>query len=211
MGCPCVKLDPGAASGRSDKRGLTAVPDNAPPTAADKRPDISMVRQPVTPPRCCDTTVLLMLLVLGCEGPVGPDGTTGPQGSQGIAGQDGSDGATGPQGPTGPAGQDGSDGATGPQGPTGPAGQDGETGPQDQKGPAHRDPEGPQGEPLVWAEVLDENTGSKKPPTYSEYEYTSLSDGKQVLPSSFCTGFATYYTEAIWTNAHCVDAIGEIY
>ena len=130
-------------------------------------------------------TVLLMLLVLGCEGPVGPDGTTGPQGPQGIAGQDGSDGATGPQGPTGPAGQDGE---TGPQGPEGS--------------------KGPQGEPLVWADVLEEHRVEEA--TYVlGVSYTSPRDGDRYF-RNFCSGFAAYYTSTIWTNAHCVDAIGEI-
>ena len=132
--------------------------------------------------------IVLTLVALGCEGPVGPDGATGPQGPQGIAGQDGSDGATGPQGPTGPAGQDGE---TGPQGPQGPEGS-----------------EGPQGEPLVWADVLEEHRVEEA--TYVlGFSYTSPRDGNRYF-QNFCSGFAAYYTSTIWTNAHCVDGIGEI-
>ena len=150
--------------------------------------------------------IVLTLVALGCEGPLGPDGPTGPQGPQGGAGQDGSDGATGPQGPQGGAGQDGSDGATGPQGPQGGAGQDGSDGATGPQGP--QGPEGPQGEPLVWADVLEEHRVEEA--TYVlGYSYTSPRDGDRYF-GNFCSGFAAYYTSMIWTNAHCVDGIGEI-
>lgn len=52
--------------------------------------------------------LLLVPLIVACEGPTGP---AGQQGAQGVAGPTG---LTGPQGPAGPAGP------TGPQGPAGP-------------------------------------------------------------------------------------------
>lgn len=125
---------------------------------------------------------VLCLLVIACEGPVGPQGPIGPQGPVGP------EGATGPQGPEGPAGQQGV------------AGQEGATGPQG--------PQGPQGELLDWGDVLTEH--SIEAATYVlGFFYTRPRDGERRF-GSFCTGFAAYYTSAIWTNAHCVDAMSEI-
>ena len=116
----------------------------------------------------------------------------------GCEGPVGPDGATGAQGPQGIHGVKGDQGDTGPQGPQGDQGPSGTEGPV-----------GPQGEALVWADVLDENRIEEA--TYVlVYEYTRPSDGKRYF-GSFCTGFATYYMEAIWTNAHCVDGAHEIY
>ena len=116
----------------------------------------------------------------------------------GCEGPVGPDGATGAQGPQGIHGVKGDQGDTGPQGPQGDQGDQGPEGPV-----------GPQGEALVWADVLDENRIEEA--TYVlVYEYTRPSDGKRYF-GSFCTGFATYYMEATWTNAHCVDGAHEIY
>ncbi len=57
------------------------------------------------------------LIVLACEGKVGPTGPAGPAGSAGPAG---------PAGIQGPSGTDGSTGPAGPQGPQGPQGPPGE-------------------------------------------------------------------------------------
>jgi Collagen triple helix repeat (20 copies) len=54
--------------------------------------------------------VLLLAVLIACEGPMGPAGPTGPQGT---AGPQGPAGPTGPMGPAGPAG---------PPGPVGPPG-----------------------------------------------------------------------------------------
>lgn len=161
------------------------------------------------------TTILLAaLLVVGCEGPVGP---VGPQGQQGIQGIQGIQGAVGPQGPAGPqgqqgdqgpAGRDGSDGETGPvgprgpAGPQGPAGQDGQDGSDGAAGPqGPTGPVGPQGTPLDWADVLGEHRIAE-----ATYVLGWFTDGQRRF-TSFCTGFASYYTEAVWTAAHCVDRI----
>ena len=126
--------------------------------------------------------LILILASLLISGCEGPVGPAGPTGTQGSQGLQG---VTGDQGDTGPQGPDG------PQGPTGPGG-----------------PDGPQGEPLVWADVLEEHRVEEA--TYVlGYSYTSPRDGGRYF-RSFCSGFAAYYTSAIWTNAHCVDGIGEI-
>ena len=132
--------------------------------------------------------LVALLISLGCEGKVGPIGPAGPQGStgtQGTQGPSGTDGVTGPVGPEGP------------QGPTGPTGGDGADGPQ-----------GPQGETLNWANVIGEARLDEA--TYAiGLIYTSPRDGNRYY-ASFCTGWAAYYTGAIWTNAHCVEALEEL-
>lgn len=164
------------------------------------------------------TILLAALLVVGCEGPVGPVGPQGPTGQQGIQGIQGTVGPQGPAGPQGqqgdqgPTGKDGSDGETGPVGPRGPAGpqgpagqdgqdgSDGATGPQGPTGPV-----GPQGTPLVWADVLGEHRIAEA--TYIiGMSFTRPADGQRRF-GSFCSGFASYYTGAVWTAAHCVDRI----
>lgn len=131
------------------------------------------------------TTVNLLLvcsLVLAaCEGPVGPTGPQGPQGPQGA------------QGIQGLPGRDGADGATGPQGPAGPIGPTGPIGSQ-----------GPKGDPLNWADVLDDHRVADATFVLG-YSYDGL--GEQRYYRAVCTGFAAYYTTALWTNAHCIDAV----
>ena len=129
--------------------------------------------------------LLPLLLAVGCEGPVGPEGPQGPQGIQGITGEIGPQGPQGETGPQGPAGQDGADGETGPQGP-----------------------QGPQGEPLIWADVI-ERSGLDRATYALALEYTHPRDGRRYF-HAFCTGFAAYYEDAIWTNAHCVEGAEEI-
>ena len=60
--------------------------------------------------------VFLLLVAMGCEGPVGPEGPAGERGPQGPIGEQG------PQGPAGEAGAQGPAGETGAQGPEGDAG-----------------------------------------------------------------------------------------
>ena len=115
----------------------------------------------------------------------------------------GCEGPVGPAGPAGPQGPAGRDGATGSEGPPGPPGDTGPRGPEGPQGPT-----GPQGDPLDWSDVLIEHRIDEA--TYALlYVYTRPSDGARYA-YQFCTGFAAYYTGAVWTNAHCVDAMGEI-
>lgn len=113
--------------------------------------------------------MLVLLLVVGCEGAEPPledtPGATsaeaagsgscaceaGPQGEPGVPGRDGADGADGRDGQDGAPGAagadglDGQDGAPGPQGPQGPTSVvPGPQGPQGATGPASTVP-GPQG------------------------------------------------------------------
>ena len=88
----------------------------------------------------------------------------------------------GPEGPPGSDGSDGSDGADGPP--------------------------GPQGETLSWADVIGEARLDEA--SYAiGFAYTDPRDDGRYY-ASFCTGFAAYYTKAIWTNAHCVDGLAEL-
>ena len=101
------------------------------------------------------------------------------------------------EGPIGPIGPTGPQGSTGTQGPTGPTGSDGTDGPQ-----------GPQGETLNWSNVIGEARLDEA--TYAiGLIYTSPRDGDRYYVS-FCTGWAAYYTGAIWTNAHCVEGLEEL-
>ena len=84
----------------------------------------------------------------GPQGEVGPQGEPGPAGPQGESGPIGPQGEAGPQGEMGPQGEPGPAGPQGEPGPIGPqgeAGPQGEVGPQGEPGPAG--PQGPQGEP----------------------------------------------------------------
>lgn len=153
----------------------------------------------------------LLPAIIACEGPVGPAGPQGPQGVQGIQGiqgiqgPPGDDGQTGPQGPQGPQGPAGTDGEDGEQGPQGPPGTDGEQGPQGPEGPeGPQGPAGPRGEPLVWADVLEENRVEEA--VYAVgFRYTDPRDDNRYF-LAFCTGFAAHYDSAVFTNAHCVEA-----
>ncbi|MDE0248874.1 MAG: trypsin-like peptidase domain-containing protein [Gammaproteobacteria bacterium] len=61
---------------------------------------------------------------------------------------------------------------------------------------------------MDWGDVLAEH--SVEAATYIlGFAFTSPSDGRRRF-GSFCTGFAAYYTSAIWTNAHCVEAVSEV-
>ena len=99
-----------------------------------------------------DADVEIVLDMIGGEqgemGPQGPQGEAGPQGEpgpQGPQGERGSDGAQGPQGEPGPQGPQGEPGPQGPQGEPGPQGPQGEPGPQGPQG--EPGPQGPRGEP----------------------------------------------------------------
>lgn len=61
--------------------------------------------------------VLLAMLLVACEGPIGPQGTEGEQGAAGSVGSPGSVGSQGTTGPQGEVGPPGPQGETGPPGP----------------------------------------------------------------------------------------------
>ena len=111
-----------------------------------------------------------------------------------ISGCTGEVGPIGPQGTTGTTGSQGDTGRDGPQGPQGPPGSDG--------------PPGPQGETISWTDVIGEARLDEA--SYAiGFAYTDPRDDDRYY-ASFCTGFAAYYTRAIWTNAHCVDSLAEL-
>ena len=103
----------------------------------------------------------------------------------------GCEGPAGPQGPAGPAGP------AGPSGQTGPAGPAGAAGPAGIQGPA-----GPQGEPgetLDWSDVIeDQNLGE------AVYAIGVQVQGRNYVMG---TGFVAHFWNAIWTNAHIVQAV----
>ncbi len=74
------------------------------------------------------TSGIMMHVVAGPQGDVGPKGDTGPVGAQGPKGDTGATGAAGLAGPTGAAGSTGLNGTQGPQGDKGEIGATGETG-----------------------------------------------------------------------------------
>ena len=125
----------------------------------------------------------LSLILLGCEGPVGPMGPAGPQGAAGPQGIQGPAGDTGAQGPAGPTG------STGPQGPGGPQG-----------------PQGPQGETLNWANVIVESHIAES--VYSVGVFLRI-DG-QLRYFTFGTGFAAIAPNVILTNGHIVEGVQEL-
>lgn len=103
-------------------------------------------------------TLILFLVILGCDGP------------------------TGPQGPDGPAGETGAAGPQGPQGIQGPAG-----------------PQGEPGETLDWSDVIEaEDLGD------AVYAIGVQVQGKNYVLGS---GFVAHFTNAVWTNAHVVQAV----
>ena len=92
------------------------------------------------------------------------------------------EGPTGPQGPAGPAGETGTTGAAGPAGIQGPAG-----------------PQGEPGETLDWSDVIEtENLGD------AVYAIGVQVQGKNYVLGS---GFVARFTNAVWTNAHVVQAV----
>lgn len=96
-----------------------------------------------------DADIEIVLDMIGGEqgemGPAGPRGEAGPQGEVGPQGEPGPAGPQGEPGPIGPQGEAGPQGETGPQGEPGPQGPQGEVGPQGPQG--EPGPQGPQGEP----------------------------------------------------------------
>lgn len=92
------------------------------------------------------------------------------------------------------------EGSAGPQGPAGPAGQSGAVGPA---GPAGvQGPAGPQGEPgqtLDWSDVIEEqNLGD------AVYAIGVQVQGRNYVLGS---GFVAHFWNAVWTNAHVVQAV----
>ena len=109
----------------------------------------------------------------------------------------GCEGPAGPQGPAGPAGPAGASGQTGPAGPAGQTGPAGSTGAAGIQGPA-----GPQGEPgetLDWSDVIEEqNLGD------AVYAIGVQVQGRNYVLGS---GFVAHFWNAVWTNAHIVQAV----
>ncbi|MCY4439998.1 MAG: serine protease [Deltaproteobacteria bacterium] len=64
-------------------------------------------------------------------------------------------------------------------------------------------PDDPGGQPLTWADVLRESQVEKA--VYGLGFY--LPDGRNYIVG---TGFAAYYTNALWTNAHVADGLLEV-
>ena len=91
-------------------------------------------------------------------------------------------GDTGPVGPAGPAGQTGATGVAGPQGIQGPEGPEGET-----------------GETLDWSDVIDDQHLDD-----AVYAIGVQVQGKNYILGS---GFVAHFWNAIWTNAHVVQAV----
>lgn len=90
-----------------------------------------------------DANIEIVLDMIG-----GEQGEMGPAGPRGEAGQQGEPGPQGEVGPQGPQGEPGPQGEVGPQGPQGEPGPRGEAGPQGEPGPQGEiGPQGPQGEP----------------------------------------------------------------
>ena len=91
----------------------------------------------------------------------------------------------------------GDPGPQGPIGPVGPAGQTGETGSTGAVGPA-----GPQGEPgvaLDWSDVIEDQ----------HLDGAVYAIGVQVQGKNYIlgSGFVAHFTNALWTNAHVVQAV----
>lgn len=124
--------------------------------------------------------LVLLLVFLGCEGPIGPVGPQGPRGPEGAQGIQGIQGAQGPPG---------TDGETGPQGPEGPQG-----------------PQGPQGEMLHWADVIIRSRIAEA--VYGVGLHFTGSDGQRTYRITG-TGFAAHAPDAIWTAAHVVASLKE--
>ena len=91
----------------------------------------------------------------------------------------GDTGPQGPIGPVGPAGETGSTGAVGPQGPVGPQGEAGVA--------------------LDWSAVIDDQ----------HLDDAVYAIGVQVQGRNYVlgSGFIAHFTNAIWTNAHVVQAV----
>lgn len=92
------------------------------------------------------------------------------------------------------------EGPTGPQGPAGTAGPTGAAGPQGIQGPAGaRGEPGEPGETLDWSDVIaDQNLGD------AVYAIGVQVRGRNYVLGS---GFAAHFWNAVWTNAHVVEAV----
>ena len=91
-------------------------------------------------------------------------------------------------------------GDAGPQGPIGPVGPAGETGSTGAVGP--QGPAGPQGEPgvaLDWSAVIEDQSLDD-----AVYAIGVQVQGKNYVLGS---GFVAHFTNAVWTNAHVVQAV----
>ena len=94
----------------------------------------------------------------------------------------------------------GNPGPQGPIGPVGPAGPVGETGSTGAVGP--QGPAGPQGEAAVavdWSDVIEDQ----------HLDDAVYAIGVQVQGKNYVlgTGFVSHFTNALWTNAHVVQAV----
>ena len=91
-------------------------------------------------------------------------------------------------------------GPTGPEGPVGPVGEAGEAGPQGPQG--IQGPAGPEGEPgetLDWTDVIAaQNLGD------AVYAIGVQVQGQNYILGS---GFVAHFWNAVWTNAHVVQAV----
>ena len=98
------------------------------------------------------------------------------------------------EGPAGPAGQ------AGPAGPAGQTGAVGQTGPAGSTG--IQGPAGPQGEPgetLDWSDVIEDESLDE-----AVYAIGVQVQGRNYVLGS---GFVAHFWNAIWTNAHVVQAV----
>ena len=107
------------------------------------------------------------------------------------------------EGPVGPQGPAGPQGTQGPIGPQGPQGVTGETGPQGPGGP--QGPVGPQGEPFDWSEVVESLNLEEGVFGIGVLFDSSTGSGRTGVLVG--TGFNAHYTNALWTNAHVVQAV----
>ena len=91
-------------------------------------------------------------------------------------------------------GETGPQGLTGPQGPAGPAGQPGDTGSTGAVGP-----QGEPGEVLDWSATIEDQQLDE-----AVYAIGVQVQGKNYILGS---GFVAHFWNAIWTNAHVVQAV----
>lgn len=110
-------------------------------------------------------------------------------------------GDQGPVGPQGVQGIQGVQGVQGTQGVQGPQGDQGEQGPQGEQG--EQGIQGETGEMLNWAEVIDK--GKLRDAIY----FVSVIVDGEVKASG--TAFSAYFTDRLWTNAHVVEGLLEVY
>ena len=118
-----------------------------------------------------------------------------------LAACTGDQGPVGPQGALGIQGTQGIQGVQGEQGELGGQGEQGEQGDQGEQG--EQGIQGETGEMLNWADVIEKGNLYD-----SIYLVGILVDG--VLKRSG-TGFSAYFSDKLWTNAHVVESLMEIY